>query len=46
VTLERPWAMLAHLQGSTLNAAQIARALELTARRYRFSDYDYDYDND
>lgn len=31
-TLERLWTMLAHLQGSTLNASQIARALEISSQ--------------
>lgn len=32
VTLERLWTMLAHLQGSPLNASQIARALEVSSQ--------------
>jgi hypothetical protein len=32
VTLERFWTMLAHLQGSTLNSSQIARALEISGQ--------------
>jgi predicted AAA+ superfamily ATPase len=31
-TLERLWTMLAHLQGSPLNASQIARALEVSSQ--------------
>jgi hypothetical protein len=32
ITLERLWTMLAHLQGSPLNASQIARALEVSSQ--------------
>jgi Predicted ATPase (AAA+ superfamily) len=32
VTLERLWTMLAHRQGSVLNAAELARALEVSAQ--------------